>query len=361
MTTQRRWLAIGAALLLAMIVLGGTVRLTESGLSITEWAPILGTLPPLSAADWDRAFSLYQASPQFRLVNSGMDLEGFKLIFWPEYLHRLLGRVIGLWFSLPLAWFAWRRMIDRRLFRGILLLIGLGGLQGLVGWLMVQSGLVDAPRVSHLRLTVHLGMGLLLFAATVWLALSLERGSALPVHGLRKHTGLLTALVFTVILSGGLVAGLRAGHAFPTFPLMAGAWVPDGLLSLSPAYTNLFFNSLTVMFQHRVLALITVGVAWALGWRAQRAAISAEARRAAWWVAGLATVQVGLGIATVLLHVPVLLGALHQGNAALLLASTLVLHRALRWSGPLDRIYAASHPRGAEYTGDRRWLPHVRP
>ncbi len=343
MEVQRRWLTLGALLLLAMIVLGGAVRLTESGLSITEWAPILGTLPPLSQADWDRAFALYQASPQFRLVNSTMDLEGFRAIYWPEYLHRLLGRVIGLWFIVPLCWFAWRRMIDRRLLRGLALLIGLGALQGLVGWLMVQSGLSDQPRVSHLRLTAHLGMGLLLFAATFWLSLSLRFTAPLPPHGLRRQAGFTTAAAFFVILSGGLVAGLRAGHAFPTFPLLAGAWIPEGLWAMS--WESLFFSGLTVMFQHRVLGILMLLLTYALAFRASRARISSEARWAAYATALLATVQVGLGIATVLLHVPVLLGALHQGNAALLLGATLVLNRALRYSGTADRISPAPHRR----------------
>jgi cytochrome c oxidase assembly protein subunit 15 len=320
-----------------MIVLGGVVRLTGSGLSITVWEPIVGTVPPLSHEAWERAFALYRASPEFRHVHPNMDLPGFQRIFWPEYLHRLLGRALGVLVAAPTAWFAYVGWLDRRLVRGLVILFALGGLQGVVGWLMVRSGLVDAPRVSHLRLTVHLGMGLLLFGFASRLAVVQTFGGSADgggFRGLRAASRSFVGLVAVTALSGGLVAGLRAGHAFPTFPLMLGQLVPDGLGALTPVWRNLHENLLTVMFEHRVLAVTVPLFAVVLAYAARKQAVPRPARIGFDLIVGFATVQVGLGIATVLLHVPVAIAALHQGNAALLLAAALYASYALRRFGP---------------------------
>jgi cytochrome c oxidase assembly protein subunit 15 len=312
------WLWIVAASLWAMIVLGGVVRLTGSGLSITVWDPIMGAIPPLSHADWERAFALYRESPEYRLKNLGMDLGSFQTIFWFEYFHRLLGRLIGVILGVPLFVFAIKRWLDRRLIKWLIGLFLLGGLQGLVGWYMVKSGLSDMPRVSHYRLTLHLGLGLLSFAITVWLALEQSFGAS---RG-RRSTAWLVGAVFFTALSGGLVAGLHAGHAFPTFPLIAGHLVPPGLLALEPFWRNFLDSALTVQFQHRVFALLVLGFVIASWWKAR----GSSGRRAFDLVLALVLFQVALGICTLLFHVPTLLAAMHQGNAALLIAASLFAH-----------------------------------
>ena len=345
------WLWLVAASLLAMIVLGGVVRLTGSGLSITVWAPIVGTLPPLDHAAWERAFALYQQSPEFRFVNAGISLEGFKSIFWFEYFHRLLGRSIGAMVALPLLFFAWRGYLKKKLVRGLLLLLLLGGLQGFVGWYMVASGLVDEARVNHLRLTLHLGMGLGIFAYTVWLAIEQTFGGDIARQGSRalgRVTAVVTALVSFTALSGGLVAGLKAGHAFPTFPLMAGKLVPDGLFASQPAWQNSFDNALTVNFQHRVLATLVLLVVAALFWHSRRVELPRHARLGFSLMLLFVLLQVTLGISTLLLDVPVALAAAHQGNAALLLATTLYANYAIRHAPfKLESLESAPAPNGA--------------
>lgn len=343
------WLWLCVAALFAMIVLGGVVRLTGSGLSITVWEPIMGAVPPLSHADWERAFTLYRQSPEFRHVNPHMDLAGFQSIFWPEYLHRLLGRTIGVLVAVPCVWFLWKGRLGRRLVRRLVLLFALGGLQGLVGWLMVASGLVDAPHVSHYRLTLHLGMGFLLFAFATWLAIEQTFGGYVVSAAwprLRRALDAFVAFAALTALSGGLVAGLRAGHAFPTFPLMAGAWVPDGLVAMAPAWRNGFDNVITVMFQHRVLGTCVLALALVLAVAARRAGVPRHVRIGFDLVAAAVLLQVTLGIATLLLHVPVAIAAAHQGNAALVLALSLYASYALRrWPDDVEL------PAGQEVSG----------
>ncbi len=331
------WLWLLAATLFSMIVLGGVVRLTGSGLSITVWEPIVGTVPPLGDAAWERAFSLYRGSPEFRAVNHEMTLHGFKTIFWFEYFHRLVGRSIGGLIVLPLAYFAWRRRVTRTLVKGLGVLLVLGGLQGVVGWYMVASGLVKEPHVSHLRLTLHLGMGLLLFGYTVWLALLHTFPAAPARHGsplLRRGTLALTLLAGLTMLSGGLVAGLKAGHVFPTFPLMAGKLVPDGLAELSPVTNNVLYNAATVHFQHRMLAYGVFSGAVALFVASRRAGVPKRVRVGFGLLLGVVMVQLALGIATVLLRVPVAVAAAHQGNAVLLLGAALYTLYALSHAEP---------------------------
>jgi cytochrome c oxidase assembly protein subunit 15 len=322
------WLLGCCAMVLAMAVIGAITRLTESGLSIMEWAPISGVLPPLSQAEWQRLFDLYRQIPQFSQVNAGMDLEAFKTIFWWEYVHRLWGRLIGAAFLLPLVWFWLRGRIDRPLAGKLLLVLALGGAQGLLGWFMVASGFADRTDVSQYRLTAHLALALIIYGYLLWLALGVlwprpERsrdGAALP---LRRALWALLALVAVTIASGGFVAGLNAGFTYNTFPLMDGEIVPRGYADLSPWIANLFENVAAVQFNHRLLAVTTVILAFVLWvWSLSRdLAPSAQVGFAA--LAILALIQLALGITTLLLVVPVTLGALHQAGAVLVLTATI--------------------------------------
>jgi heme a synthase len=343
------WLFACCALVFAMVVVGGVTRLTHSGLSIVEWQPIVGALPPLSAAAWQEAFARYQATPEFRLVNHAMDVHAFKAIFWWEYFHRLLGRAIGFAFIVPLAWFALRGRVSRALAWRLGAIFVLGGLQGALGWYMVQSGLVDDPRVSHFRLTAHLGLALAIFAAMLWIGMSIVRGRvpAVPAvrdHALRRlrHAGVcLAALVFVMALTGGMVAGIRAGFAYNTFPSMNGYVVPPEILMLDPWYLNPLYNMATVQFDHRALAWLLAFAVPAFGVAVLRnAGASRGARVAAMLFVGMLAVQVALGIATLLLRVPVALAALHQAGAVLLFAAALNVAHALR--KPPRAIAAAS-------------------
>lgn len=336
------WLWATTLMLLTMIVVGGVTRLTGSGLSIVRWEPVVGALPPLSATDWERVFALYRETPQYALVNAGMDVEGFKSIFWWEYIHRLLGRAIGVVVFVPLVVFWWTERLDRRRALALLGIFCLGGLQGFIGWYMVQSGLINVPQVSHYRLTLHLSLGFLLFALVLWQALDVSLGAARhsavdehpPSPGFRRAVIAILTLVSITAVSGGLVAGLRAGHAFPTFPLMLGQWVPPGLLAHEPVWRNFLDSAVTVQFQHRVLAVAVLIAAAGLSVAARRAALPKEARQAADLLLALVCVQAALGITTLLLHVPVWAAAAHQGNAALLIAGCLNLLHVLTAGAP---------------------------
>jgi cytochrome c oxidase assembly protein subunit 15 len=330
------WLLLCCALVFAMVVVGGVTRLTHSGLSITEWQPIVGTLPPLSAADWQQAFDQYKRTPEYREVNQGMSLEAFKGIFWWEYFHRLLGRLIGVVFLLPFLWFAARRKLPEGYAPKLAGVFVLGGLQGAMGWYMVQSGLVDDPRVSQFRLAAHLGLAFVIFGALFWAALSLlhrrsvERRSSARRSVARFAVG-VAALVLLMVLSGGVVAGIRAGFAYNTFPLMNGAFAPPELFMVEPWWKNFFWNMATVQFDHRLIAYalaIAVGLLW---WRTRRLDDApARARRAALLLAAMVAVQVALGIATLLLVVPLPLAAAHQAGAVLVFAAALNVAHALR-------------------------------
>jgi len=330
------WLFVCCALVFAMVVVGGVTRLTHSGLSIVEWQPIVGTLPPLSEAEWQQTFAKYQQTPEYRLVNHAMGLAEFKGIFWWEYFHRLLGRMIGVAFLVPLLGFVARRSIPRgyalRLF-GIFLL---GGLQGALGWYMVKSGLVDDPRVSQFRLTAHLGLALAIFAAMFWVALSLVHPQravlASPAQRSARSWALgLAGLVFVTALSGGLVAGIRAGFAYNTFPLMNGSLVPPEIFMIEPWWRNFFWNMATVQFDHRALAWLIALLVPALWWKLRTVdGLPGRARYGGQWLLAAAAVQVALGIATLLLVVPIPLAAAHQAGAVALLAAALNVAHALR-------------------------------
>jgi cytochrome c oxidase assembly protein subunit 15 len=329
------WLFACCALVFAMVVVGGVTRLTHSGLSITEWQPIVGALPPLTDAQWNAAFAKYQATPEYIQVNRGMTLAAFKGIFWWEYFHRLLGRAIGAAFLLPLPWFAVRRRIPTGLAPRLLVILALGGVQGAMGWYMVQSGLIDDPRVSHLRLTAHLGLAFVIFAAMFWTALSLLRGPARSDAAnsapLRRAAYALAALIFVMALSGGLVAGIRAGFAYNTFPLMNGQVVPDAIMLLDPWYLNLFNNMTTVQFDHRAIAWVLALAVPLFWWRVRASRATGNRERAGVNLMLCALVlQVVLGICTLLLVVPLPLAAAHQAGAMLFFAAALNVAHALR-------------------------------
>jgi len=329
--TVAAWLLVCCALVFAMVVVGGVTRLTHSGLSIVEWQPIVGTLPPLNEAAWQETFGKYKHTPEYRLVNPGMSLEGFKGIFWWEYVHRLLGRLIGAAFLLPLLWFALRGRIPRELAWKFAAIFGLGALQGALGWYMVQSGLVDNPRVSQFRLTAHLGIAFLIYAAMLRIAFDLLFARAGAVsRRLRRFASALAALVFVMALSGGLVAGTRAGLAYNTFPLMNGRFVPPEIFALEPWYLNFSDNIATVQFDHRLIAwLLAILVAWF--WvRVRRNPVSERAKLGADLLLGALALQIALGIATLLLAVPVPLAAAHQAGALLVFSAALFAAHSLR-------------------------------
>jgi len=330
------WLLACCVLVFAIIVVGGITRLTHSGLSITEWQPIVGTLPPLSDADWQVAFDKYRQTPEYLQVNKGMTLEAFKRIYWWEYAHRLLGRLIGVAFLVPLLWFAMRRRIPQGYGWKLVGIFALGGLQGALGWYMVKSGLVDDPRVSQFRLTAHLTLAFLIFGAMLWVALSLlHPRRTKPVtdaaRSARRWAIAILVLVLAMVVTGGLVAGIRAGFAYNTFPLMNGAIVPREILMLEPAWKNFFWNMATVQFDHRLFALLLVLLVPVLWWKLRhapdlprRATVGGNALLA------MLMAQLGLGIATLLYVVPLPLAALHQAGAVLVFALAIHVLHALR-------------------------------
>ncbi len=326
------WLLACCALVFAMVVVGGVTRLTHSGLSIVEWQPILGTLPPVGEAQWLETFDKYKLTPEYRKVNQGMSLEAFKSIFWWEYFHRLLGRMIGVVFLLPLVWFWWRGRIDRPLALKLAGIFVLGGLQGAMGWYMVKSGLVDDPRVSQYRLTAHLIIALAIYAAMLWTALGLHYRDPVATNAppLRRFAWIITAAVAYLAVTGGFVAGIRAGFAYNTFPLMNGHWVPPEMFMLDPWYLNFFNNMATVQFDHRLLAWILAFLVTWYGWQAIHAGLNARARLALHLLLAIVAVQIGLGISTLLLVVPIPLAAAHQGGAVLLFGAALFNAHALR-------------------------------
>jgi heme a synthase len=334
--TVAMWLLGCCAMIFAMVVIGGVTRLTESGLSIVRWDPVAGSLPPLSDAAWAAEFDAYKSSPQYREVNRGMDLAAFKTIYWWEYIHRLWGRLIGVVFLLPFLWFLATGRIGRRLRAPLAGLFVLGGLQGAVGWWMVASGLVNVPAVSAYRLTTHLGLALTIYAMTLWLALGLlSRGRAIASAPARLAARLAwapVALTALTIAAGGFVAGLDAGLIYNEFPLMGDGLIPSDYRNPAlSALANVFENHAAVQFHHRVLGMATVAVVLAFAVLVWRRVQDRTARYFALGAGAMAVAQACLGIATLLLHVPVPLGAAHQaGSVALLTLVLLTAHRLRR-------------------------------
>lgn len=311
------WLLILCLLILAMIVLGGVTRLTQSGLSMVTWEPLLGAVPPLSHEDWEHRFEQYRAYPEFQKINREMTLAEFKRIYFWEYLHRLAGRSIGLVFLVPYAVFVVSGRVRGGLVWKLFGAFVLGGLQGALGWFMVKSGLVDNPRVSHFRLAAHLGLALLLLGYLYWIRLGLMCAPAPARPGARRATIAFLVLVSAQTLYGAFTAGLDAGYFYNTFPTMNGQWIPAGAFASAQDWVS---NPAAVQFLHRTLGIATGLAAVALALAARRREFHA--------IMGLTLLQVALGIATLLLYVPVWLGALHQLNGALLLLAGLyALHR----------------------------------
>ena len=325
------WLLVCCALVFAMVVLGGVTRLTGSGLSIVEWRPIIGVVPPLSDADWAHKFEMYQQTPEYHNVNAHMDVDDFKGIFWLEYLHRVLGHFIAVAFALPFLVFAIRRYIALEEWPKYLLMFALGGLQALLGWYMVKSGLVDVPRVSQYRLTAHLVAAFLVYAYMFWVAMSL----LFPRSDDGRHPWFtralaLASLISVTIVSGGFVAGLKAGKIYNTFPMMGENWLPPGLWVLDPPWRNLFDNATTAQFDHRVIAMTTFLLIVVFWIRTRNVELPDRARRAATVMLHIAVLQVVLGVTTLLLAVPVTLAASHQAVAMLLFTAALFIVHSLR-------------------------------
>ncbi len=326
----RPWLFAVAAMVAAMVLVGGATRLTESGLSITEWQPVMGALPPLSEAQWLTEFHRYQQIPQYHELHQGMSLAAFKTIFWWEWTHRLLGRLIGVVFLVPLLWFLWRGWIEPGLRARLWLIFGLGALQGAVGWWMVASGLVHRIEVSQYRLATHLVLACVIYIAILWTALRLgDQPRETPPGRIRAMAVGLLILVLGQIYLGALVAGLRAGYVYNTWPLIDGGLVPDAsrLFLAKPPWRNFFENALTVQFDHRMLAYAI----WLIAtWHAIDALRTAR-RQPGWWGAltlwFAVTLQAALGITTLLLVVPLPLALLHQAMAIVVL-TVAVVHAA---------------------------------
>lgn len=345
------WLFVLAAMILVMVTLGGATRLTGSGLSIMEWAPLMGALPPLSDAEWHRLYAIYQQIPQYALVNQGFGLDGFKGIFWLEWTHRLWGRLMGLVLLAPLVWFALRGQVSRRLVGRLAVLFVLGAAQGLVGWLMVASGFdADRTAVSPYRLVAHLSLALALYAAVLWTALdqwpsatspaapspsapspsatspsATSPGAAAPTDRLlRRLTHATTGAAVLTMLAGGFVAGLKAGLTYNTFPLMDGHLVPEGYAQITPWWRNLFENVAAVQFDHRLLATLTAVLAAATVLRGLRHA-AGPVRIATLALGAAVAAQYTLGVLTLVHAVPVPLGVAHQAVATLVLTAALVL------------------------------------
>jgi len=330
------WLLICCVLVFAMVVVGGVTRLTDSGLSIVEWQPIIGTMPPVTQGDWDEMLEKYRASPQYQQINKGMSLDEFKNIFWWEYFHRLLGRLIGVVFFIPFVYFLVKKQIDKPLGFKLAGMFILGGLQGFMGWYMVKSGLVDNPHVSQYRLTAHLGLAFVIFAALFWVALDLlspdsaRQQMTKQLQSLRRFSIGLTSLIFVMVLSGGFVAGIRAGLAYNTFPLMNGHFIPPEIFMLEPWYRNFFDNMATVQFDHRLIAWILAFLVPLFWFKAMKAELSSTTRLACHLLLIMLAIQISLGIATLLHFVPIPLAAAHQGGAVLLFAAALWVSHRLR-------------------------------
>ena len=332
------WLFFCCGLIFLMVVVGGITRLTLSGLSITEWKPVIGIVPPLSPADWAAEFAKYRQIPEYRAIHFAMGLDEFKSIYYWEYTHRLLGRLIGVAFAVPFLWFLARRELPRRLAPPLAGILLLGFLQGALGWYMVESGLADRVEVSQYRLVAHLALALAIYAAILWTALGLVRGSPFPhaSPGWRRPSEAVLVLVALTILAGGVVAGTRAGLTYNTFPLMDGRLVPAGYDQLRPLWLNWFENIAAVQFDHRMLAVATVSTVFLLWTAGLRADLPKPARKALHALLAVAALQVALGISTLLLVVPIPLAAAHQAGAVLLLTAAVVLRHTLRGGPAMD-------------------------
>ena len=328
------WLIVVIAMVFAMIVLGGVTRLTHSGLSMVEWKPITGWLPPLNETAWMEVFDKYKLSPEFQKINKHMDLDGFKSIFWFEFLHRLWGRLIGVVFFIPFIFFLVRGWVSKGLAPKLALMFVLGGLQGVIGWYMVKSGLVDRPDVSQYRLTAHFSLALIIIGTIEWVVLGLLFPKRIEVSEkppLGRFAVIIGVWAFVTALSGGFVAGLDAGFAYNTFPLMDGDFLPSDLYQLSPFYLNLFEDITSVQFNHRLLAealFVLVSIIWL---KARSVELRPRGRLAVNCLGAVVLVQVALGISTLLLVIPMALAAAHQAGAVIVFMTALWMARELTY------------------------------
>lgn len=332
----RAWLYSIAAMTLGVLVVGGITRLTMSGLSIVEWAPIMGVIPPLNEAQWQAAFDQYRQFPEYQQLRQGMSLREFQFIFFWEYLHRLLARTIGIVFLVPFIYFAVRRRFNGPLFRRALVLFALGGMQGVMGWFMVSSGLVDQPSVSHYRLAAHLSLAFIIFGYAIWLARELRVDATSfaapsPARSLMlRGLAAIGVLLGVQIVWGAFVAGLDAGFIYNTFPLMGGSLVPAALLPLEPAWLNFFTNPVAVQWLHRVIGTVLAAAVIAHFIRVTRAEVDSRSRTLNLIMLGMIVGQYALGVITLIYHVPVSLGVLHQVVALIITGVWVVwLHHAL--------------------------------
>jgi len=326
------WLLVLYAFIGLMVVVGGITRLTGSGLSMVEWRPLMGALPPLTEAAWQATFAKYQASPQFQLVNHWMELADFQRIFFWEWFHRLLGRTVGLVCALPWLFFVVTGRLRGRWLWLTLLAFVLGGGQGLLGWFMVKSGLVDVPAVSHYRLAAHLSLAFLCGQLVMWIAYDVQRPDLVGGRATRasRLAWLLVPLVVVQIVYGAFMAGTRAGYMFQTFPDMNGGWIAPGALGMDPAWLNFFANAAMIHTVHRWLAWgVVLAVAAFVGWALRRDVDDGQ-RRVLWLLLTIVLVQLGLGAATVITGVNIAIAVTHQLMAYLLLSSTLLAAHRLR-------------------------------
>lgn len=336
-----RWLDATVVAVAIAVVVGGITRLTESGLSITEWQPVSGVLPPLTDTDWAAAYTAFLQIPQAQTIHLGITLGGFKVLYWWEWIHRLLARGVGLVIAVPFFWFWARGQLPAALHLRLASLPVLVAAQGALGWYMVSSGLSERTNVSQYRLVAHLGLALVILVVALWTSASLRAGAtargAAPMPRWRGIADAFAVWIFGVILSGGFVAGLRAGKSYNTFPLMGGEWVPQGYGQLDGFFANAFENPAAAQFNHRVLAIATVLMAVVLWRMAAKGGAPAHVVRTLRVVALVAGAQVALGITTLLLRVPVAVAALHQLTAVVLLGAAVLAAHATRTAGAPPR------------------------
>jgi len=332
----RGWLYVILLMLVALVIVGGATRLTDSGLSITEWKPIHGVIPPLTEAEWQEELELYRQIPQYQQINKGMSLEEFKYIFWWEWAHRLLARGVGFVFAIPLLFFWATRRIEPGLTPKLVGLLALGGMQGAVGWWMVASGLVERTDVSQYRLAMHLTLAFVIFAAIMVVARGLAPHSAPPAdRATQRFAGWLVIAVLFQSFLGALVAGTNAGLTYNTWPLMDGAIVPSDLFIMSPAWVNFFENVKTVQFVHRVGAYAVFGLAlWHMIAVRRRLLGTTHARRAL-VLFHLVLLQAIIGIVTLLMHMPLHWALTHQFVALIVLGFTAAHWRGTKGAYPL--------------------------
>ena len=329
------WLFVCCALIYAMVMLGGFTRLTHSGLSMVNWEPIMGVVPPVTKSDWQKVFGRYKRFPEYKDVNRGMSLRAFKRIFYVEYTHRMLGRFIGLAFLVPLIVFVLMGRITRAMIPRFAAMFLLGGAQGLLGWFMVRSGLVNRPSVSQYRLAAHLVLAVFIYGFIFWSALSLWRGTGRrsgAYSSLHRFGWGAVVVVIIMIASGGFVAGTHAGFVFNTFPKMGNTWIPAGIWAMSPGWRNLFANVETIQLSHRALALVVALTVTTLGLFSLRLPRGDGARLTAVLMLAALVIQLSLGISTLLLRVPVALGVSHQGGALALFTLVLIHTHFLKYA-----------------------------